>query len=161
MFFVQVLFTFTAKTEEAGTNDIANMSAGRYRNFLRLCEEWPVDKTKQGRDLGAYIRQMVSQAFKQGESSQVDERDCDRKYQSLTLLANDHFMKKYPRNPHFNASGLSAEELKEVLSSDAMRELEGENTRDKLLKQLGEKRDSATVDNNMKGHKSPEGAKKS
>lgn len=47
------------------------MAAGRYRRFLKLCEEWPVDDTKRGRDLGAYLRQRVAQAFREGENTQV------------------------------------------------------------------------------------------
>lgn len=47
------------------------MAALRYRRFLKLCEEWPVDETKRGRDLGAYLRQRVAQAFREGENTQV------------------------------------------------------------------------------------------
>lgn len=47
------------------------MAAGRYRRFLKLCEEWPVDETKRGRDLGSYLRQRVAQAFREGENTQV------------------------------------------------------------------------------------------
>ncbi|XP_058410575.1 uncharacterized protein LOC131413759 isoform X2 [Diceros bicornis minor] len=46
------------------------MAASRYRRFLKLCEEWPVDETKRGRDLGAYLRQRVAQAFREGENTQ-------------------------------------------------------------------------------------------
>uniref|UniRef100_A0A452HY23 Mitochondrial nucleoid factor 1 n=1 Tax=Gopherus agassizii TaxID=38772 RepID=A0A452HY23_9SAUR len=47
------------------------MAATRYRRFLKLCEEWPVEETKRGRDLGAFLRQRVAQAFREGESTQV------------------------------------------------------------------------------------------
>lgn len=47
------------------------MAASRYRRFLKLCEEWPVDETKRGRDLGSYLRQRVAQAFREGENTQV------------------------------------------------------------------------------------------
>uniref|UniRef100_A0A8C2YFG4 Mitochondrial nucleoid factor 1 n=1 Tax=Coturnix japonica TaxID=93934 RepID=A0A8C2YFG4_COTJA len=46
------------------------MAATRYRRFLRLCEEWPVEETKRQRDLGAFIRQRVAQAFREGENTQ-------------------------------------------------------------------------------------------
>lgn len=49
------------------------MAASRYRRFLRLCEEWPLDETKRGRDLGAYLRQRVAQAFREGENTQVTQ----------------------------------------------------------------------------------------
>uniref|UniRef100_A0A8C5JRU5 Mitochondrial nucleoid factor 1 n=1 Tax=Junco hyemalis TaxID=40217 RepID=A0A8C5JRU5_JUNHY len=45
------------------------MAASRYRRFLRLCEEWPVEETKQQRDLGSFLRQKVAQAFREGENT--------------------------------------------------------------------------------------------
>ncbi|XP_039391313.1 uncharacterized protein LOC120403769 isoform X1 [Mauremys reevesii] len=52
------------------------MAATRYRRFLKLCEEWPAEATKRGRDLGAFLRQRVAQAFREGESTQAWEEDC-------------------------------------------------------------------------------------
>ncbi|KAH1171790.1 hypothetical protein KIL84_007408 [Mauremys mutica] len=52
------------------------MAATRYRRSLKLCEEWPVEATKRGRDLGAFLRQRVAQAFREGESTQAREEDC-------------------------------------------------------------------------------------
>lgn len=47
------------------------MSATRYRRFLKLCEEWPRDESKKGRDLGTFLRQRVASAFREGENTQV------------------------------------------------------------------------------------------
>lgn len=47
------------------------MASARYRRFLKLCEEWPVEETKRGRDLGVVVRQRVMQAFREGENTQV------------------------------------------------------------------------------------------
>ncbi len=47
------------------------MSATRYRRFLKLCEEWPRDEYKKGRDLGTFLRQKVATAFREGENTQV------------------------------------------------------------------------------------------
>uniref|UniRef100_A0A8D1NFE3 Mitochondrial nucleoid factor 1 n=2 Tax=Sus scrofa TaxID=9823 RepID=A0A8D1NFE3_PIG len=74
------------------------MAASRYRRFLRLCEEWPLDETKRGRDLGAYLRQRVAQAFREGENTQ------------------------YPRPRDTSFSGLSLEEYKLILSTDTLDE---------------------------------------
>ncbi|KAK4809131.1 hypothetical protein QYF61_004067 [Mycteria americana] len=46
------------------------MAATRYRRFLKLCEEWPVEETKRQRDLGIFLRQRVAQAFREGENTQ-------------------------------------------------------------------------------------------
>lgn len=51
-----------------------NMSATRYRRFLKLCEEWPRDDYKKGRDLGTFLRQRVALAFREGENTQVSQR---------------------------------------------------------------------------------------
>ncbi|KAL2295408.1 hypothetical protein Nmel_017820 [Mimus melanotis] len=47
------------------------MAASRYRRFLRLCEEWPVENSRQQRDLGLVLRQRVAQAFREGENTPV------------------------------------------------------------------------------------------
>lgn len=47
------------------------MSATRYRRFLKLCEEWPLDDYKKGRDLGAFLRKRVALSFREGENTQV------------------------------------------------------------------------------------------
>uniref|UniRef100_A0A8D2CQZ4 Mitochondrial nucleoid factor 1 n=1 Tax=Sciurus vulgaris TaxID=55149 RepID=A0A8D2CQZ4_SCIVU len=79
------------------------MAASRYRRFLKLCEEWPVDETKRGRDLGAYLRQRVAQAFREGENTQ------------------------YPRPRDTTFSGLSVEEYKLILSTDTLEEFKEMN----------------------------------
>uniref|UniRef100_G1SPP4 Mitochondrial nucleoid factor 1 n=1 Tax=Oryctolagus cuniculus TaxID=9986 RepID=G1SPP4_RABIT len=79
------------------------MAASRYRRFLKLCEEWPVDETKRGRDLGAYLRQRVAQAFREGENTQ------------------------YPRPRDTSFSGLSLEEYKLILSTDTLEEFKDMN----------------------------------
>ena len=47
------------------------MAASRYRKFLRLIEEWPVDPSKRGRDLAAHLRKRVAKDFSKGESTKV------------------------------------------------------------------------------------------
>uniref|UniRef100_A0A8C6G0B5 Mitochondrial nucleoid factor 1 n=1 Tax=Moschus moschiferus TaxID=68415 RepID=A0A8C6G0B5_MOSMO len=79
------------------------MAVSRYRRFLKLCEEWPVDETKRGRDLGAYLRQRVAQAFREGENTQ------------------------YPRPRDTSFSGLSLEEYKLILSTDTLDEFKEMN----------------------------------
>ncbi|XP_054982331.1 ubiquinol-cytochrome-c reductase complex assembly factor 2 isoform X1 [Sorex araneus] len=97
------------------------MAAGRYRRFLKLCEEWPVDETKRGRDLGAYLRQRVAQAFREGENSKVQEPEvCDEMYESLARLHSNYYKHKYPRPRETSFSGLSLEEYKLILSTDAL-----------------------------------------
>ncbi|XP_013829300.2 PREDICTED: ubiquinol-cytochrome-c reductase complex assembly factor 2 isoform X1 [Capra hircus] len=94
------------------------MAASRYRRFLKLCEEWPVDETKRGRDLGAYLRQRVAQAFREGENTQIVEPEaCDQMYESLARLHSNYYKHKYPRPRDTSFSGLSLEEYKLILST--------------------------------------------
>uniref|UniRef100_A0A2K6A8V1 Mitochondrial nucleoid factor 1 n=2 Tax=Cercopithecinae TaxID=9528 RepID=A0A2K6A8V1_MANLE len=95
------------------------MVASWYRPFLKLCEEWPVDETKRGRDLGR-----VAQAFREGENTQVAEPEaCDQMYQSLARLHTNYYKHKYPRPRDTSFSGLSLEEYKVILSTDTLEEL--------------------------------------
>ncbi|KAM9148306.1 ubiquinol-cytochrome c reductase complex assembly factor 2-like [Pangshura tecta] len=52
------------------------MAASCCRRFLKLREERPAEATKRGRDLGAFLRQRVAQAFQEGESTQAQEEAC-------------------------------------------------------------------------------------
>ncbi|XP_036270617.1 ubiquinol-cytochrome-c reductase complex assembly factor 2 [Pipistrellus kuhlii] len=114
------------------------MAASRYRRFLKLCEEWPVDETKRGRDLGAYLRQRVAQAFREGENTQVAEPEaCDEMYESLARLHSNYYKHKYPRPRDTSFSGLTLEEYKLILSTDTLGELKDMNKG--LWKKLREK----------------------
>nr|XP_060151420.1 ubiquinol-cytochrome-c reductase complex assembly factor 2-like [Globicephala melas] len=104
------------------------MAASCYQNFLKLCEEWPVDKTKRGRDLGAYQWERVAHAFREGENTQIAEPEaCDQLYESLVLLHSSYYKHKYPRPRDTSFSGLSLEEYKLVLSTDTLEEFKEMN----------------------------------
>ncbi|XP_056886000.1 ubiquinol-cytochrome-c reductase complex assembly factor 2 isoform X2 [Takifugu flavidus] len=63
------------------------MSATRYRRFLKLCEEWPLDDYKKGRDLGTFLRKRVALSFREGENTQIsDPEKCDQMYESLARI---------------------------------------------------------------------------
>ena len=49
------------------------MSGNSYRGFVRVLEKWPVDKNKQGRDVGEGLRQLFSNNFPAGSASQVND----------------------------------------------------------------------------------------
>ncbi|KAK7101102.1 hypothetical protein V1264_023942 [Littorina saxatilis] len=106
------------------------MSAARYRNFFKLCEAWPTDPTKPGRDLAAVVRQRVAEAFKMGENTQIaDTVKCDRDYESLHRLASDFHRNKYNESTArrtLGATGLSLEECRAVMASESLEELKQE-----------------------------------
>ena len=50
------------------------MSGSSYRSFVRILERWPVDKNKQGKDIGEGLRQLFSNNFPSGSASKVNEK---------------------------------------------------------------------------------------
>ena len=49
------------------------MSGNSYRSFVRILERWPVDKNKQGKDIGEGLRQLFSNNFPSRSASKVNE----------------------------------------------------------------------------------------
>ncbi|XP_063420465.1 uncharacterized protein LOC134705674 [Mytilus trossulus] len=94
--------------------------ASRYKLFLRLCSEWPVDISKTDRDLGTYIRKVVGERFKLGEASQIDEKECKRQYEALQKINTDYYKTKYEIPLRKGCTGLSADELHDHLSTQSM-----------------------------------------
>ena len=96
------------------------MAASRYRKFLRLCQDWPVDKTKGTRCLGSHIRNQVAIAFKEGEASQVDPEKCDATYRSLSNILSNVHKKDHPVHHVSGATGLSAADCRSVVSDESI-----------------------------------------
>ncbi|XP_027732238.1 ubiquinol-cytochrome-c reductase complex assembly factor 2 [Vombatus ursinus] len=125
------------------------MAASRYRRFLKLCEEWPLDETKRGRDLGAYLRQRVAQAFREGENTQIAEPEtCDQMYESLARLHSNYYKHKYPRPRDTGFSGLTVEECRIVLATDTLEEFKELNKG--LWKKLQDKLATKSLDEKTK-----------
>ncbi|XP_062461564.1 ubiquinol-cytochrome c reductase complex assembly factor 2 [Pezoporus occidentalis] len=101
------------------------MAASRYRRFLRLCEEWPVEDTKRQRDLGAFLRQRVAQAFRDGENTHIaDPENCDQMYESLVRIHTNYYKNKYPRLKDTNFTGVTVEDCKMILATDVLQQME-------------------------------------
>ncbi|CAL8335525.1 unnamed protein product [Merluccius merluccius] len=93
------------------------MSATRYRRFLKLCEEWPMDEYKKGRDLGTFLRQRVALAFREGENTQIsDPEKCDQTYESLARINGNLYRERFPRVRDTSFTGVTVEECKLLLS---------------------------------------------
>ena len=54
------------------------MAGNSYRGFVRILEKWPVDKNKQGKDIGEGLRQLFSKNFPSGSSTPVNESLMNR-----------------------------------------------------------------------------------
>lgn len=96
------------------------MASTRYRAFLRICQAWKVDSTKEGRDLAVHIRQRVAEAFPQGEVSYLQNTtDCDAALDSLSKIANNYHRDRYPRTfpSTVGATGADLADCKEMVST--------------------------------------------
>ncbi|XP_012670465.2 ubiquinol-cytochrome-c reductase complex assembly factor 2 [Clupea harengus] len=103
------------------------MSATRYRRFLKLCEEWPRDESKKGRDLGTFLRQRVAHAFREGENTQLsDPEKCDQMYESLARINSNMYREKFPRVKDTSFTGVTVEECRMLLSTGNMQQMDEE-----------------------------------
>ncbi|GAB6027696.1 Mitochondrial nucleoid factor 1 [Chamberlinius hualienensis] len=97
-----------------------NMASSSYRKFLKLISEWSVDSGKPGLHLGQYLRNRVSEVFKHGDASIVNERECEVTYKHLSSIANDEFRLQYKRRGTSSATGLPAGLCKQALTTEAL-----------------------------------------
>ncbi|XP_041836356.1 ubiquinol-cytochrome-c reductase complex assembly factor 2 [Melanotaenia boesemani] len=103
------------------------MSATRYRRFLKLCEEWPRDETKKGRDLGTFLRQRVASAFREGENTQIaDPEKCDQMYESLARINGNVYRQRFPRVRDTSFTGVTVEECRVLLSGSMQQSMDEE-----------------------------------
>ncbi|NWW77647.1 UQCC2 factor, partial [Climacteris rufus] len=101
------------------------MAASRYRRFLRLCEEWPVEDAKRQRDLGSVLRQRVAQAFREGENTPIsDPEACDQMYESLVRIHTNFYKNKYPRLKDTTFTGVTVEDCKVILATDILKQMD-------------------------------------
>ncbi|NP_001187271.1 uncharacterized protein c6orf125 [Ictalurus punctatus] len=103
------------------------MAATRYRRFLKLCEEWPRDESKKGRDLGTFLRQKVASAFREGENTQIsDPEKCDKMYESLVHINSNVYEEKFPRAKDTSFTGVTVEECRMLLETGNMQQMDEE-----------------------------------
>ncbi|KAJ8390512.1 hypothetical protein AAFF_G00103090 [Aldrovandia affinis] len=103
------------------------MAVTRYRRFLKLCEEWPRDESKKGRDLGTFLRQRVAHAFREGENTQIsDPEKCDQMYESLARINSNFYREKFPRAKDTSFTGVTVEECRVLLSTGSMQQMDEE-----------------------------------
>lgn len=102
--------------------------AGNYKNFMKLLESWPLDKSKAGSDLGQHIRDHVKIAFAKGEAaSQPNPEQCNRYYSSLKRISSNHHGQLYKRSLFSTASGLNREQCNLALTPEMLEYMEKED----------------------------------
>lgn len=100
---------------------------GRYKQFLRLLESWPLDSSKKGRDLGQHIREKIAEAFPTGETSKINVEECANVHASLKRLADNYYGDKFKRTHSSSATGLTLEQCSGITSTEFLREVSAQN----------------------------------
>ncbi|XP_041674711.1 ubiquinol-cytochrome-c reductase complex assembly factor 2 isoform X3 [Drosophila eugracilis] len=96
------------------------MSA-QYQRFLKVLEKWPAEKSKVGRDLGEQIRKQVTKLTSLEDGA--TDKELSRQIDALERLSNNVHAKKYPRIYESTATGLTAAQCSQVLSSEFLQYL--------------------------------------
>ncbi|KAL7729661.1 hypothetical protein ACLKA6_007935 [Drosophila palustris] len=98
------------------------MSA-QYQRFLKVLEKWPAEKTKVGRDLGEQIRKKVTKLTGSASLSNEASADLTKQIDALERLSLNVYAEKYPRQHESTATGLTAAQCSQVLSSEFLQYL--------------------------------------
>ncbi|CAF0811521.1 unnamed protein product [Didymodactylos carnosus] len=91
-----------------------------YFDLIRLFKQWPIDKSKTGRDLGEALRKQFSDSFSSGENSSVDVAYWTKFYSDMKYLISNEIRDTYPRDRDWTASGMSAEQIRWILSNKSL-----------------------------------------
>ncbi|NXA82169.1 UQCC2 factor, partial [Thryothorus ludovicianus] len=126
------------------------MAASRYRRFLRLCEEWPVEETKRQRDLGSFLRQRGAQALvcHLCPLQIADPEACDQMYESLVRIHTNFYKNKYPRLKDTTFTGVTVEDCRGILATDILKQME--DMKKGTWKRLREKFSAKKPDDDLK-----------
>lgn len=102
------------------------MSA-QYTRFLKVLEKWPAEKTKVGRDLGEQIRKHMKNLTNPASLTSEAAEKITKQIDSLERLSNNTYGRKYQRIYDSTATGLSAQQCNQVLSSEFLQYLNEDN----------------------------------
>ncbi|GAU87844.1 hypothetical protein RvY_00640 [Ramazzottius varieornatus] len=92
--------------------------AMRYKQYLQMLQKWPLDPSKQGRDLGKHLRVKVSEAFKMGDATRIaDPAKCDADLAALNRIADNYYGKKFHRGRTTGAMGYNADKCSAIVST--------------------------------------------
>ncbi|CAG9808442.1 unnamed protein product [Chironomus riparius] len=99
-----------------------------YKRFLAILEKWPVDKSKNNRDLGYFLREKFTTQFSGAQIvSTKDQKHIEKQFEALDNLVKNVHHEKYPRKFTSTSTGLTGEQCKQVLSSEFLEYINAEN----------------------------------
>lgn len=100
------------------------MSKELYKRFTSLCQKWPIDKTKAGRDYGQFFREQLGAHFPQGEISKVKDMDLvESQLSSLERIADNTYYNETPLK-RSSASGMEVSACRNLVSNEGLRSIQ-------------------------------------
>lgn len=105
-----------------------------YKKFLQVCEQWPVDHNRLGRDLGEHLKGSLVPRIKKSEISSIE---AEKMLDSLIKISSNYYRNKYPRKAETAFTGdLEAvkEGAKYYLSSDMQKKSKERTWWEKLIR---------------------------
>lgn len=113
------------------------MSGGSnlYHRLRTVCNSWPINIKKDGRDFGQYLRKKLISVCKEGEKTKLDEQYWEPRIAALERLQNDYHHKEF--YAEFKSAS-AVEDLEEIefYASNEPQINPVETTRQNILKQL-------------------------
>ncbi|EDV23589.1 Ubiquinol-cytochrome-c reductase complex assembly factor 2 [Trichoplax sp. H2] len=89
------------------------MSAKLLRKFNQIMQQWPIDKTKPGRDLAVVLRDRI------GQDLQNDKlKNPLQVINNLTRLNSNYYYQKYRRKKNTSFTGNLTKEYSYLLSTE-------------------------------------------
>ncbi|XP_055853101.1 ubiquinol-cytochrome-c reductase complex assembly factor 2 [Episyrphus balteatus] len=98
--------------------------SSQYRQFLKILEKWPLDKNKQGRDIAEHLRSLLPILQQPDRSTTAEQMEhINKQNDALNRLSKNIYFSTYKREHHSTATGLSANQCSQVLSSEFLQYL--------------------------------------
>lgn len=107
-------------------NQMASKSL--YQRYLKIISKWPLDKSKEGRDLATHIRSRMTKHFAQGEQTVIESSrlaSLESEVVSLEKLVNNvHCKQNPPASPGYTgATGIPLNLLHRATSTQFIADL--------------------------------------
>lgn len=105
-----------------------------YKKFLQVCEQWPVDQNRLGRDFGEHLKGSLVPRIKKSE---IDTKEAEKMLDSLMKISSNYYRNKYPRKAETAFTG-DLEAVKEgarhYLSTDMQKKSKEQTWWEKLIR---------------------------
>lgn len=107
-----------------------------YRRFAKICEKWPKDQSKQGRDYAELFRQQLADKFPHGEHGLVkDPIETEKYLVSLERLVNNLYFNENPLKKSSATGNLDLQIFQKATSNEIVNNV-GFGEEESLMRRL-------------------------